>query len=165
MRKYPKSNEDGLTIIETLVAVFILISSIAASLYLISRNLASATLIKNEVVAVHLAEEGMEVVRNLRDGDWHSGRMFGSSIPGGTYRVAWDSTALLPAGADALKLDDGTGLYNYNTGSNTPFVRTILISINPGEDLVRRVILVSVNWNERGVLKTIAAEEHLYNWK
>ena len=155
--------ESGITIIESLIAILVVISAITGAFSLINRNLSSATIVKDEVVAAQLAQEGIEVVRNLRDGDWHSGRAFGTSIPNGIYRIQWDST-LLPFVDDFLKLDPDTGIYSYDIGNQSCFKRKITISMNIGEESIRRIIIVIVTWTEQSVLKTIQAEEHLYNW-
>lgn len=160
-----RNKENGLTLIEALVSFFILTSAITGSFVLIQKNLIIASVIKNEVIASQLAEEGVEIIRNLRDSDWHSGKVFGTSIPDGTYRVQWDSTSLLLNGPDFLKLNSSNGLYGYDFGIDTPFQRSIIISTNFGESAIRKIITVSVNWTERGGNKSIQAEEHLFNWK
>ena len=161
-----KNKETGLTLVEAIVSFFILTSAIIGSFVLVQKNLAIASIIKNEVIATQLAEEGIEVIRNLRDGDWHSGRVFGTSIPDGTFLVQWDSTALLPNSSDFLKLNSSNGLYDYNSiGTDTLFQRSIVISTNSGESGIRKIITVNVSWIERGGNKLIQAEEHLFNWK
>ena len=156
--------ESGITIIESLIAILVLISATTGAFYLVSRNFSGATIVKDEILAGQLAQEGIEVVRNLRDGDWHSVRSFGTSIPNGTYKIQWNSTTLLPFTDDFLKIDPATGVYSYDSGNQSGFKRTITISTNLGEETVRRIITVTVNWVEQSVTKSIQAEEHLYNW-
>ena len=46
-------------------------------------NNRSAAAIKNNFIASGLVQEGMEVVRNIRDQDWFLGNSFGASLADG----------------------------------------------------------------------------------
>ncbi len=59
--------KNGFTIVETMVAVAVLLIIIAAPLTLAERALASADAARQEITAVYLAQEAIEFVRNLRD--------------------------------------------------------------------------------------------------
>ncbi len=63
-------NQSGQTLIETLVAAFILIMGISAALGLATYSLGATTSIKQETVALGLAREGVEAVKNIRDTNW-----------------------------------------------------------------------------------------------
>lgn len=159
------SRDAGFTLIEGLLAFFILTLGVLGSYAVVSRNLSVAVGIKNELIAVQIAEEGTEVVRNIRDNDWHAGSVFGASIPDGTWRVQWNSTTLLAVASTPLKLDSASGLYSYDSGTDTLFSRAVTISTPAGEGAIRRIVTINVTWKERGVSKSVQAEEHLYNWK
>jgi len=60
-------------------------------------------------------------------------------------------------------LKKNNGLYNYSTGTDTIFRRTVTISkLNSGE----LVVVSSVTWTERGnISRTVSAESHLFDWK
>lgn len=57
----------GFTIVESLVAIAVLILVIAAPLTLAQRSLASADSAREQVTAAYLAQEAIEFVRNTRD--------------------------------------------------------------------------------------------------
>jgi type II secretory pathway pseudopilin PulG len=57
----------GFTLIETLVAVFILMTSVAAPLTVASRGLTAALITKNQITAFYLAQDALEYVRFARD--------------------------------------------------------------------------------------------------
>jgi len=152
----------GFTLVETLVSVLIFGVTLTAIFSLLTNNLKDASLIKDNFIASGLVQEGMEVVRNIRDSDWHARNPFGTSIPDGNYRVQWNSTALLPFADLFLKKDSGNGLASYDTGNDTIFKRTITISTVSS---VEKMVVVSVTWDERGRPKSVSAEEHLFNWK
>lgn len=62
--------ESGQTLIETLVAIFILVMGIVAILGLAVYSLNSSSNVIKQIVAVGLAREGVEAVRNMRDTNW-----------------------------------------------------------------------------------------------
>lgn len=58
----------GFTLIETLVAISLLSVAIAAPMALTSQSLSSAYYARDQITAYNLAQEGLEAVRALRDG-------------------------------------------------------------------------------------------------
>ena len=161
----PKSNSAGFTLVEVLVAILIFGASFAATSYVLTLNLRSAAAIRNNFIASGLVQEGIEVVRNIRDRDWFLDNPFGTSIPDGTYRVQWNSNSLIALGVNPrLKKDSNSGIFSYDSGSDTIFKRTVNIS-TPQAGVEKRII-VTVSWTERGGFeKSLSAEEHLFNWK
>lgn len=63
----------GQTLIETLVAAFILIMGISAALGLATYSLSVTGKIKQQTIAIGLAREGIEVIKNMRDTNWLQG--------------------------------------------------------------------------------------------
>lgn len=156
----------GFTLVETLVSLFIVSIVLAATFAIITAHLRNATLMKNSFIASGLAQEGAEIVRNLRDSDWFAGNDFGSLSDGGptvseeTYCVQWDSPALISSCPGPLKKDN-LGFYNYDSGEDTIFTRTVTVKLESTEELQ---IIVEVKWPDRGGIKSVVAEEHLFNW-
>lgn len=60
----------GQTLIETIVALFILIMGVSASVGLAIFAFASSNTIVKQIIATGLAREGLEAVRNMRDTNW-----------------------------------------------------------------------------------------------
>lgn len=156
------NNKDrGFTIIETLVALIILTIALGPALFLTISALNTSNAIKNNLIAANLAQEGVEVVRSIRDTNWFLGRSFDTNLSAGTYRIQWDSdTPLSLSSNPVLKLNDG--IYNYSSGENTIFKRTITIT-KPAQTNIK--IKSEVTWNERGRDKSAQVESYLYNWK
>lgn len=161
-------SQDGFSLVESLVSILILGTAFTAIAALFTANISSANIVRNNFIASALAQEGMEVARNLRDSDWHAGRPFGSfgnpggAVGDGTYRVQWDSLQLLSFLDIPLKRDVTSGIFSYDTGTDTIFKREIiLMTISVAE---KRVV-VRVVWSQKAYSKEIAAEEHLFDWK
>lgn len=66
-------HQEGQTLIETLVAAFILTMGISAALGLASYSLNATQSIRQQIIAMGLAREGLEVVKNMRDTNWLRG--------------------------------------------------------------------------------------------
>ena len=138
---------------------------------LASSSLTLAGSIQNSLVATHLAQEGVEVVRAIRDADWFAGNSFGKSLdsctsPDATIkcRVQYDSTSTtqLPIlDNPALKKDPDTGLFQYTKGADTLYHREVTITAISAHE---RKVIVTITWNERSGTKTFELEDHLYDW-
>jgi len=154
----------GFTLIETMVALVLITVAMGPVFILATSSVNVASRIEHNIIASNLAQEGIEVIRNIRDTNWTSGAVFDNNLPVGTWRVQWDTIGggLMAVGSNpALKKD--SGLYNYPTGTDTVFRRTVTISKpNSGE----LVLISSVTWIERGNIdRTVSTESHLFDWK
>lgn len=72
-------NQKGQTLIETIVAIFMLTTALTAGLGLAIYALSSSANNTNQVIATNLAREGIEVVRGMRDSNWLAGDALGGS--------------------------------------------------------------------------------------
>ncbi|MBI2627123.1 MAG: type II secretion system protein [Parcubacteria group bacterium] len=151
----------GFSLVETLVALGILAFVSTGLTLFVSSNSRITTLIQDQTVAINLAQEGLEVVRNIRDSKWISGGTFSSALPVGVWQVQWDSFSLAPDSNQALKFSVD-GIYQYTSGTSTKFKRKITIT---DVSLSEKKIVVSVSWPVRGGIKTIPAELRLFDWK
>lgn len=62
-----KKNNKGFTLVETMIAVFILTASLAGFFSLIADSLFSARYARNEITANYLLQEAVDYIRNDRD--------------------------------------------------------------------------------------------------
>lgn len=157
-----KLNSKGFTLIEALVALVILTIALGPALVLSSNVSSVASVIQNNLIAANLAQEGVEVVRAIRDSNWYNGLAFDTGLSDGDYRIEWNSTSLIALGSNPF-LKKNSGLYNYSLGTDTVFKRIVTITRISSEEL--RVVS-SVTWTERGErVKNIKTESHLFDWK
>ena len=154
--------EEGFTIIEALVTLVLLSLALVPMFYFTSVATTTSFYIRDDMISAHLAQEGLEVVRAMRDANWFNSRPFDSGLGDGVYRVEYNSNALIALGTNP-SLSIANGVYSYQAGAVTPFQRTITITkINAGE--IRVVAAVS-RPTKGGDIKTISAESHLFDWK
>lgn len=159
--KNKKHEQNGFTLIELIASLFVLMAILHIFLF-ISSSVNSSFLLRDGLIAANLTQEGVEVVRNIRDRDWFLGNNFGASLPNGSWRAQWNSSVLLPLGANPpLKKDSATGVFSYDSGTETIFRRVIDISAVSASEIR---IISTVNWGVKSNSKTTSAEAHLFNW-
>lgn len=175
----------GFTLLETVVALGIILGGIAGAFSLTLHLLANASVSKNKLVAVNLAQEGIELVRRLRDNDAiASTTPWDQSIPGAwpgsgsnIYRYMIDAVTdtLEPYSGVNLNYDSVSGLYNYSNpgGTQTIFNRLIEIEKPPNGFREPNVIdksqqirvRATVTWLERSVTRSVVLDQILNSWK
>lgn len=157
-----KTKKNGFTLVEALVALVVLSIALGPALILTSNINNTTAVIRNNLIAANLAQEGVEVIRGIRDTNWFNGVAFDNGLADGIYRVEWNSDSVMPLGANP-PVKENNGLYNYSNGTDTIFKRTIAISkINASE--LRTVS--EITWIEKGNrAKSVKVESHLFNWK
>ncbi len=72
----------GFTLVETLVAVAILMIAISGPLTIANQALTAALGSRNAMIATYLAQEGMESIKNIKDNNLAKGNDFGLGIVG-----------------------------------------------------------------------------------
>ncbi|MFN7088909.1 MAG: prepilin-type N-terminal cleavage/methylation domain-containing protein [Candidatus Paceibacteria bacterium] len=156
-----RSKSNGFSMIEGLVATSIIMIGLVAVFGLINSSLRMIAVAKDELVAANLAQEGIEIVRAIREENWIEDENFNTGLSPGQYRVHYLETRLLPFVNTPLRFDSNTGFFQYNSGEDTPFYRTISISsISPVE--IR--VVSQVSWQTRGLPYSVVAETHLFDW-
>lgn len=78
----------GFTVIESLVAISILLLAVSGSFAAAQSSLQSSNFVKNRVTAYYLAQEGIEYIRHLRDNNGLAIRRESSNPPHHTHLVA-----------------------------------------------------------------------------
>ena len=170
----------GFTIIEVTVAVSILTMAVVGSFILVQQTLKAASLNESKLVAAYLAQEGIEIVRNIRDSNWLESRGSGKvgwdeDIFGIDYcdpcccEVSYNDTSLAPHLEECsnddfqfLNIDDN-GFYSYAEGTTTIFKRKIVTEKDEENDDVLKVS-VEVMWEKKGEFHSIEAIDYLSNW-
>jgi len=145
-QKNKKTAKRGFSLIEVLLALLVLSIGLVAVSILMSGNIKNFQNTKNQIIASQLAQEGIELVRNLKDND----DTFTSTVTSGDYRI--DAiTGLLDTGSDR-KLYLNSDFYVHNSaGTATKFYRKISVDISTDADDKKTATVTStVTWNGTG---------------
>jgi prepilin-type N-terminal cleavage/methylation domain-containing protein len=183
MSYFKHKQEHGFTLIETLVAIALLVIAIVAPMSLVAQSLTTAFYARDQVAAYSLAQEGIEAVRAVRDGNILANATTGASndllasIPinqdftidatqPGATGIASCGIGTCPL----LKVDGNGNLYGYTSGwADTKFRRTIRANykgpgtINSGQDEIR--VTVTVTWETAtGRTRSFKMYSNMYRW-
>ncbi len=154
----------GFTLIEALVALTLLTVGLIPAFMQASNAVALSGAVRNSLIASNLAQEGVEVVRSMRDANWFASAPFTTGLDSclGGCRVQWDSSAIMPlSGNPPIKFDSLSGLHQYATGTDTMFSRMMTITAVSAHELR---VQATIDWRERSGNKTFTLEYHLYDW-
>ncbi|MDB5238563.1 MAG: seg [Candidatus Kaiserbacteria bacterium] len=171
----------GFTLIETMVAVSLLSIAIVAPMALTTQSLTAAFYARDQVTAFNLAQEGIEAVRAIRDGqilqisqnsDASGIDLFGPIPVDQDFTI--DSRQSIPtnaisscSGACPALQTDGT-LYGYDadltTWLPTHFTRTLHVKyVGASHDEIR--VSVTVSWpTASGQTRSFTIFGNLYRW-
>lgn len=163
----------GFTLLEVILAITCLTIAVGASFALIQQTLASATVIQSKLIASYLVQSGIEIVKNIRDGNWLEQRVdpfisWDEGLPEGDWEIDFKNQ-ILPYDTHGHFLNiDSDGFYSYSPGPPSHFKRKISISekidLNGDKKPDKMKVLVEVQWRERGRIQSIQAMEYLTNW-
>lgn len=161
------SKQAGFTLIETMVAIGVIVIGLMSSLALITNALSVFSNIQDRLIVANLAAEGVEVVRNIRDNNWlqnpGDASKWNLGLGNGDYNIARDSLTLISFYDVPLRLNSSNGIYDYSLdGSPTIFKRKISITNLSAYEM--KVVSV-VAWQRKSGSYIISAEDHLFNWK
>jgi Tfp pilus assembly protein PilV len=148
-------NPAGFSMMEVVLSVFLLSTGLVAAVQLMSRGLATSMDSRDQLIATGLAQEGVELVRNIRDNNWSNG------VNSFTYMPSPDNAACridrsyvylnnmscsktIPE--RRLYLDNTTNLYKHSItdASATKFYRNISVASNASGS---KTITSMVSWN------------------
>jgi type II secretory pathway pseudopilin PulG len=181
INKARQQKNKGFTLIEVLVAVFILITAVVVPLTIGSKAYAYSNFVRDQSTASYLAQEAVEFVRLTRDNaslnpspsgawvDFKSNVNNCMSDDGCQFDVLASSFSIngCPGKCDLLYLQaDGTYTYTPVSGSNKWFLRTVKTSL-VGKDALERVrVEVTVLWNTNSIdERSFTVIDYLTPWQ
>ncbi len=171
----------GFTLVETLVAITVIVTAIVGPLYAVQQSLNSSRSAREQLIASSLAQEGVEFVRSVRDGNY----IRNTVTPGArTWLAGLDGSAGgVTSYANCITGDcvvdptqntvsrtvtplylSSAGLYNQaGNGSASLFTRTVRITAVSGS-ATEIILTVTVTWTIRGQARSVVINERLHNW-
>lgn len=157
-----ENSRRGFTMLETLIALGVILAAATGPVSLITRGLADFSFSKNKLVALNLAQEGIELARSVRDNnvicdtlngaaDWQWNKNPGpgtqSTFSNITAGVAVDRVTTIDCGvggvsivvpilsascSENLRYNSSTGIYGYAGDRETIFSRCVTLDVSTG---------------------------------
>jgi len=137
------NNQKGLTLIEVIVALAIIVMGVVAGLTLTVYNLKASMYGEHQLVAANLARESLEIVRSKRDTNWLADEVWNKDIftegesnftpsfnpaDGSWSMVVADNIDVDECTNCRLYLDPATGIYSLDdTKTRTIFSRLLIV--------------------------------------
>ncbi|MEK7641900.1 MAG: prepilin-type N-terminal cleavage/methylation domain-containing protein [Patescibacteria group bacterium] len=180
-----RRNDTGFTLVETLVAITVLMIAIAGPLVIATKGLRSALYSKNQMIASFLAQESMEIIKNTRDNNtfqnpaepnltsnWLNSPSGGNLITCtssnpcdassiGTMFQTCAVSASMPG--CRVSYDAATGYGTSGSGDDTLFYRRFYLETVPAVSGGKPEVLVHVHvdWNEGTIPFNIHLISHM----
>ena len=186
-----QSNNRGFTIIETLVAITILMVAIAGPLSVANKGLTAALFSRDQMIATYLAQESMEIIKDTKNNNVFNNNTDWLATGDFSLTDLWNCDNSTPSRCDAglmnngsnghpfvmcvpggcpLYLESGSNGYVANIGvTPTLFTRYFYLSAPgaPGTPcssaLSECTVTVVVNWNEGSVGSQVTLTSEITN--
>jgi type II secretory pathway pseudopilin PulG len=164
----------GFSLLETIVVLFIVSVGLLGIVNLTISSLKAQTLNRNTLIAYQLSQEGLELIRNVRDNNWLADRAWDYGITGtatGTkYKV--DFSNFWPVEVNdideaTLQLASSTnpGFYLHDPASpNSLFSRMITITIAT-TTAASSTVESLVQWTDQGQQREYRLQTIIYDWQ
>lgn len=164
MRIKHLAEKKGFTLLEVIIAIFIITTGIVGVLGLISQTITVTNISSQRLIAAYLAQEGVEIVRNIRDTNWlEEAPSWDDGLTVGDWEGDYDDIQNLTSWINPGNFlnVDAAGFYSYSAGTQTKFKRKI--TIQPVVNILE--VSVLVEWQYKGNTYSISVQENLYNWR
>jgi type II secretory pathway pseudopilin PulG len=151
-------NKKGFSLIEVFASLMILSFGIAAVVILMMQSIRSSQTARDQIIASMLAQEGIELVRNLKDNGDLDGSYDNSSDSDNDLRVykAASGNIIIQKNPASRRLSLNGNFYIHDGGTDTKFFRRIDLKVDgnilpaPSD---REITATSyVTWNGEGFI-------------
>ena len=157
----------GFSLLETTIAIAIMVSAILGPMGISSQSIRSASVSRNTIIASNLAQEGLELMKVYRHNNrivgrpWTSGLETCSSANGCRIDALDLSVQSCAAICAPLRFDDSLKLYNYSSGADTIFSRSITVSNITGDEIK---LLALIRWSDKFGEQIFSLETSMLDW-
>lgn len=183
MKKYsPNLNIEasGFTLLEMLFAVIIFSFALISLMGIASKGVIATATARDQLTAEYLAEEGLEVVRNLRDSNflgyaantpWLT--IIDQCLESSPCDVVYSTSSGQPtltvcSSGQCDVLTEGEGVFKSpndgGVGENTTFSREIYVD-KTGLPENQRKVVSTVHWNQKAFKRSFTTTTYISNWQ
>lgn len=157
-------NQRGFGLVEMIIAIGIVGIGIVGTFSMISRFSEQSKIVRDSFVASYLAQEGIEIVKNIRDTNILNSRAWDVGIDCSSGCEAdFEDASLSSWDGDGkfLYLENTTGMYKYIDSPSTSDIKTyykrMITTVKSGDEID---IMITIYWED----KSIMIRSKIYNW-
>lgn len=168
---YIQKTHSAFTLLEMLFAVIIFSFALVSLIGITGKGVVATITAKNQLTAQYLAEELIEVARNVRDSNYVAGNAWLDEISDTSIDCTIDTPCDVNYSTDRPTLSIGTQrLYETNgvfgsSGTNlTPFSRELYFKPF-GSDNNQGELVSIVRWQEKGVERKFELKTYIADWQ
>ena len=159
-------NQRGFGLVEMIIAIGIVGIGIVGTFSMISRFSEQSKIVRDSFVASYLAQEGIEIVKNIRDTNILNSRDWDSEIDcSAGCEADFDDNSLSSwVSGKFLYLENTTGMYKYIDSPSTSDIKTyykrMITTVRSGDEID---IMITIYWEDKSI-KSIMIRSKIYNW-
>lgn len=164
MSKKKIQNRSGFMMIEAVFSIFIVGVILVTFMAVMASSYRTEFAKRDLIVASNLAQEGIEIVRNIRDNNWKATpakKAFEAPFPvDGPHGFDYEDNTVYSSSSCSVLRGHTGGFYNCPAGGGAPtkFSRTVTITTNGSA----KDIISVVTWN--GGSQSLTMKDTLYPW-
>lgn len=161
------------SLIEMLAVIVIVAIGLVGTAQLVVQSLQAQTINRSTIVAYQLAQEGVELIRYVRDTNWLKGFAWDQGLAPGIYCIDYKNpTPRLVENESLCRLHftDEDWYYSpdiaFTTDPPSQFTRAIIIepASNPTFASSSMMVLVSIEWSDRNRDFNYLMSTELFDW-
>ena len=163
--------KSGFSLIEILAVLFVVSTSLLGVVSLITQNIQVQSINRNNLIASSLAQEGVELIRQVRDSNWRKNLPFDTDLAAGSYRIDYtqDKPIAINSVTDAnIYLQSGFYINSSGGGPNltpTVFSRQIFLDKPIGYAGSPLQVRTLISWTDRNHPYNYELRALLFDWK
>ncbi len=163
---YIQKTHQAFTLLEMLFAVIIFSFALVSLIGITGKGVVATITAKNQLTAQYLAEELIEVARNVRDSNYVTGSAWLTNMEQCTESNACDvdytSSSRPILSTEKGQLYENEGVFG-STGNPSPFSRELYFeSIGTGN---QGMLVSTVYWQEKGVERKFELKTYIADWQ
>lgn len=164
------NSKSGFTLLETLVAITVLVIATVGPMTLAAQSTRNASLFRNQTIAYFLAEEAVEYVHNAIDANSFQGAGWLTNLddclaPNSCYIDVPLNVIVSSCSGTCpfIRFEEADGVYGYFLGGDTLFIRTVSIDVLVPDQEIR--VNADVAWDQTGRNHNVSISAHIFNWR
>lgn len=164
MKNFFKQQNNGFTIVETLVAIAILMIAIAGPLTIAQKGLMASIYARDQSVATFLAQDAMEFIKNYRDNNIRGGLDWLEGIDDCltlNYCTVDTTDGTVNPAPPILSLYRTSNGFRTTGDARSQFSRKF--SVEQLQDGVEARVTVIVSWTTGTIQNVVTVEDYIFN--